>query len=256
MVRASYKYLALCVAAAALSILGATRADACGGCNNCGCGTNGSTSAYGTTSAYGSYGAYPYAAGTYAAAPAAGGYGYGSNYGSYGYAASNGGNCCQSGCGGCRRHRCCNSSCGCGTGMVSSGCGCGCGTTIVPGQVIPGAPLPAPGLTPTPTLAPPAPKSTYLNRPDAGLIRISVAEGAKVFINGYETKSTGTLRQYMAYGMIPGYAHFNEIRAVLVRNGQTLVETRTVTLAAGQETGVTISFAAPKAETNMTLAKQ
>jgi uncharacterized protein (TIGR03000 family) len=89
----------------------------------------------------------------------------------------------------------------------------------------------------------PPPRTTWLPPTGTGLITISVPEEAKVYINGRETKSTGKVRQYVSAGLIAGYVHTYEIRAVAVRNGQPVEELRHVELRIGQQSTVAISFA-------------
>ncbi len=72
-----------------------------------------------------------------------------------------------------------------------------------------------------------------------------VPEDATVYVNGYQTKSTGNHRQYISNGLKPGLAYAYEIRVVVVREGKPLEETRKVTLVGGQRTAVAFSFASP-----------
>ena len=113
----------------------------------------------------------------------------------------------------------------------------------------PATPTPVQPQTPPPATAPttPAtpPKATSAERPDAGQITIWVPENAKVFVNGYETKSTGNLRQFVSYGLKPGMGYDYTIRAVVVRDGRSIEESHTVKLVAGQRSAVAFSFKSP-----------
>jgi uncharacterized protein (TIGR03000 family) len=80
-------------------------------------------------------------------------------------------------------------------------------------------------------------------RPDSGQLAISVPSDAKVFVNGFETKSTGTHRRYVSYGLRPGFTYKYEIRAEIPREGQPLEEVRTVYLTAGATRDVAFRFA-------------
>jgi uncharacterized protein (TIGR03000 family) len=142
----------------------------------------------------------------------------------------------RGGCGGCCNTCGCN-TCGCG-GVVSD---CGCGG-VIQGTIVPGL-KPTP-VAPIPPYAPmPAPRTTGLGGTGSGLITIWVPEEAKVYINGLETKSTGNMRQYVSSGLIAGYVHTYEIRAVAMRNGQPVEELRHVELTVGQRSAVAFSFA-------------
>lgn len=120
------------------------------------------------------------------------------------------------------------------------------------------APLAPPaGLTPTnPPLTPPAAPSSPFAPPlgtgsfysptpsaaDSGLLTIYVPADAKVTVNGHVTKSTGTKRQYVSYGLQPGMSYKYEIKAEVVRDGQIVDEVRTVVLTAGSRNTVAFSF--------------
>ncbi len=65
---------------------------------------------------------------------------------------------------------------------------------------------------------------------------------AKVIINGRETRSTGSRRQFYSSGLKPGLNYTYAIRAQVIRNGQVQEDTRTVTLTAGQITAVAFGF--------------
>lgn len=117
--------------------------------------------------------------------------------------------------------------------------------------VVPGAPAgPAPTLAPPattpvpPAPAPVAPKATEI-RSDSGLLSLWVPEDATVFVNGYQTKSTGNHRQYISNGLKPGLSYTYEVRVVVVRDGKPLEETRTVNLVGGQRSALAFSFSAP-----------
>jgi uncharacterized protein (TIGR03000 family) len=54
-----------------------------------------------------------------------------------------------------------------------------------------------------------------------------------VFINGLETKSRGRYREYVSYGLKPGFTYKYEIRAEITRQGRLVENTGTVYLTAG-----------------------
>lgn len=101
----------------------------------------------------------------------------------------------------------------------------------------------------TPTAAPPkaeegAPTSYYQinTRENSGLLTIWVPAEAKVFINGMETKTTGSHRRYVSHGLQPGLTYKYVIRAEMERNGKIASETKTVNLTAGGDQGVAFGF--------------
>lgn len=97
-----------------------------------------------------------------------------------------------------------------------------------------------PTLPPPPANEPaPAAKPTAdILSPDVGLLTVLVPQNAKVFVNGYETKSKGESRQYVSYGLKSGLSYSYEIRVLAIRDGKPIDESRAVTLTAGQRTSV------------------
>lgn len=105
--------------------------------------------------------------------------------------------------------------------------------------------MPAPSPT-TPAPPPTLPPSTSAIRNGSGLLTIWVPENAKVYVNGYETKSTGAQRRYVSHGLKDGLTYKYEVRAEVVRDGKTLEEVRTVYLTSGAREGVAFDFNATK----------
>ena len=83
------------------------------------------------------------------------------------------------------------------------------------------------------------------------MLTIWVPEDAKVFVNGYETKSTGAQRRYVSYGLKDGLTYKYEVRAVLVRDGKTQEEVRNVYLTSGAREGIAIKFNAGNREKDL-----
>jgi len=93
----------------------------------------------------------------------------------------------------------------------------------------------------------PAPATdTAATRANGGLLTVWVPADAKLFINGLETKSTGTQREYVSYGLQEGFWYRYEIKALVrctvdkVAEGEDIQDikewrwlTRTVVLTAG-----------------------
>ena len=140
------------------------------------------------------------------------------------------------GCGGCG-YDCglsCWSSC-CGMSVGYSGCGgcssCGGGQIISEPAGMPAAPM-------SPSNSPPAvtpPKSTSIDsaNSDSAILTVSVPSDAKVTINGLPTKSTGSERRYVSYGLQPGHVYAYKIKVEIVREGRIVPEEQTVSLTAG-----------------------
>ena len=96
----------------------------------------------------------------------------------------------------------------------------------------------------------PAPKSTDTPSADSGSLTVWVPYDAKVTINGRETRSTGSRRQFYSSGLQPGLNYTYVVRAQVIRNGQVQEDTQKVTLTAGQITAVAFGFnAAPQVAT-------
>ncbi len=118
-------------------------------------------------------------------------------------------------------------------------------------------PAPAPA---EPTVAPPSDSNPPLppmpepttrvdpTRADSGLLTIYVPYGAKVTVNGYETKSIGSRREYVSFGLVPGYVYKYEVRAEIEREGELISETQTIVLRAGAIEGVAFGFQTPALE--------
>ena len=90
--------------------------------------------------------------------------------------------------------------------------------------------------TPTPS------KTTSYSIDHSGVLTVWVPYDAKVTVNGRETKSTGSRRQFISYGLKPGLSYKYVVKASVVRDGQTVEDTRTVNLTAGQLESVAFGF--------------
>jgi uncharacterized protein (TIGR03000 family) len=111
------------------------------------------------------------------------------------------------------------------------------------------APAPGPGTPPVPG-NPPAPDPSPFNTPmpggststptieNSGLLTIYVPNDAKVTINGLPTRSDGSKRQYVSYGLQPGLTYKYEIHASVVRDGQLIEDNKTIYLSAGKRGAV------------------
>jgi uncharacterized protein (TIGR03000 family) len=113
----------------------------------------------------------------------------------------------------------------------------------IPPPGAPGKTQPAvepPGKTPEPP-AGTAPSTSNL-RENSGLLTIYVPYDAKIEVNGLPTRSEGSRRQYVSYGLKPGFNYKYEVRAQVIRDGKPVEDVRTVTLTAGSREMVTFGF--------------
>ena len=166
---------------------------------------------------------------------------------------------------------------GCGWGCGYSGYGCGCGydvghtpcctdtlnvtggtlvpdngsqqptpakkPVIEPPQAMPGEPGPVPGPSGAPGTPPPPPtKTSATSAENSGVLTVWVPYDAKVTVNGLQTRSVGSRRQFVSFGLQPGLSYRYVVKAEVVRNGQIVEDTRTVSLTAGQITAVAFGF--------------
>ena len=86
------------------------------------------------------------------------------------------------------------------------------------------------------------PKTSSTSADESGILTVSVPDDAKVSINGLLTKSTGSRRQFLSVGLMPGRTYNYVVKVQVVRNGQMQEDTRTVTLTTGQVTAVAFGF--------------
>lgn len=118
-------------------------------------------------------------------------------------------------------------------------------TEPAPAMPGPGPTAPAP-LEPAPTMPGPVPamppKTTGISADDSGVLTVWVPFDAKVTVNGLETRSIGSRRQFVSYGLKPGLSYRYVVRAQVERDGQTLVESQPVVLTAGQVNAVAFGF--------------
>jgi len=105
---------------------------------------------------------------------------------------------------------------------------------------LPGGPAPDDNMPPDEGAPlPPTDNNTSLYRPSAtAMLTVRVPAHAQVFVNGLPTSSTGTVRRYVSNGLRWGYNYTYQIRAEIVRDGQTITENKTVKLQAGDKSDV------------------
>jgi uncharacterized protein (TIGR03000 family) len=115
-----------------------------------------------------------------------------------------------------------------------------------PAPALPGPGTPAPG-TQLPGTLPPGPspvlpKTSATSSDSSGILTVWVPYDAKVTINGMETRSTGSRREFVSYGLKPGLSYKYVVHAQVVREGKLVEDSRTVTLTAGQIEAVAFGF--------------
>lgn len=115
-----------------------------------------------------------------------------------------------------------------------------------PAPPAPGSPsdvpvAPAPGAE-APALPNEADSTYYPIDRDAVLLNVWVPNDAKVFVNGTPTNSTGAERHYISRGLKNGANYAYELRAEIVRDGQTLTQTKQVVVSSGQRATVEFGF--------------
>jgi uncharacterized protein (TIGR03000 family) len=86
--------------------------------------------------------------------------------------------------------------------------------------------------------------STYLNR-NSVLISVNVPAEARIYVNGNPTQSTGSSRQYVSRGLVPGRQYTYEFKAEVNVNGKTVSDTQVVRLTAGEQTQVAFNLTQP-----------
>ena len=93
--------------------------------------------------------------------------------------------------------------------------------------------------------APAEPSAKATSSAESGFLTIWVPFDAKVTVNGLETKSSGSRRQFVSFGLKPGFSYKYVVKAQVVREGQMEEDTRTVMLTAGEISAVAFGFNVP-----------
>jgi uncharacterized protein (TIGR03000 family) len=228
-----------------------------------GWGSSGSNGYYGSSGGWGSSGGYG-SSGSYGSSGGSSGghrhglFGhkhrayYGGSSGSSGYSSYYSG---SSGSSGYTYSYGYGSSGGSSGGYYSSGYGSSYGSTggvisgevySTPGTIVPSTSVPstAPAMpTPPPVpmnpgsvVPPPAAGAFYspVENGTAAIISVNVPAGAKVFVNGNATTSTGTARQYISRGLRAGQLYSYEFRLEAEVDGRLVTETKSIQVTGGQ----------------------
>jgi uncharacterized protein (TIGR03000 family) len=80
--------------------------------------------------------------------------------------------------------------------------------------------------------------TTYGAPADRAILNVQVPANAKVWVQGKETSQTGPERSYISPPLTPGRDYSYDVKAQWTENGQPVEVTRTVTVRAGERTGV------------------
>lgn len=78
--------------------------------------------------------------------------------------------------------------------------------------------------------------------PATATVRVSLPEGAALYVNGVATKQTGTAREFVTPPLVPGARYAYEARAEVLVNGKLEIEERQIVVTAGG----TVSESFPK----------
>ena len=86
--------------------------------------------------------------------------------------------------------------------------------------------------------APPAEEPMTKIDDNSMMLTVEVPVDAKVYVNGYLTSSTGAVRRFVSRGLDRNSSYTYEVRAEVVRDGETQSEVKSVKVGAGQITDV------------------
>ena len=76
------------------------------------------------------------------------------------------------------------------------------------------------------------------------VIQVSLPADARLIVDGHVTTSTSSQRTFTTPALPMGQAFSYTIRAEVIREGRTVVETQQVTVRGGEETNVPFNFPA------------
>lgn len=78
--------------------------------------------------------------------------------------------------------------------------------------------------------------------PTSAVLTVRVPDDAVVTVNGHRTKSIGDERRFASHGLRPGFRYRYEVTAEVIRDGQTIRDTKVVKLQSGQQTRLRFEF--------------
>ena len=93
----------------------------------------------------------------------------------------------------------------------------------------------------------PAPQMSRLSNVDVrdsrgAIFTIWAPNQARVYVNGYETKSVGSKRKFVSFGLRPGLEYEYNIEAIVEKDGKVYQESKKVVVQAGAVETVAFSF--------------
>ena len=100
------------------------------------------------------------------------------------------------------------------------------------------SPQPQPAVPP----APPPSASTQSGSNGAATLNVVVPADAKVTVNGHETKTPGSQRQYVSYGLQSNREYLFKVAVQVTRGGKVQQETRSAILGAGGTATLTFNL--------------
>ena len=91
---------------------------------------------------------------------------------------------------------------------------------------------------------------------DAALLTVKVPSGdAKVTVNGHETSSDGSVRQFMSRGLKEGYVYTYVVKVEYQANGEAKSEEKSVKLRPGDAERVVFETEAEPSDAKVTVTK-
>jgi uncharacterized protein (TIGR03000 family) len=102
----------------------------------------------------------------------------------------------------------------------------------------------APVVGPATAVVPAAFTANPIRGPTPARLLVRLPADARLTVDGAATRSPGDTRRFISPPLEPGKTFHYVLRAEVVRDGQTRVETREVTVRAGQESEVTLTVPA------------
>src|SRR5262249_12889669 len=99
------------------------------------------------------------------------------------------------------------------------------------------------GGTPVPKTGDPKVMPKKTEGPAPATIIVSLPADARLLIDGNTTTSTSARRIFTSPSLQPGADYVYTLRAEMIRNGQTVVQTQQVTVRAGEESTVGFTLA-------------
>src|SRR5690606_38346397 len=84
---------------------------------------------------------------------------------------------------------------------------------------------------------------------ESGMLVVDVPADATVFVNGKQTTSTGSHRQFVSHGLNSGQTYSYDVRVEYTVDGETKVESKQVSLTAGDTQKLAFGNAPTEAQT-------